>query len=144
MSPDDRQKLRDLAAAATPGPWQEGMAGTSNVVHFDGDDITGVASARPHNAAFIAAASPTTVIALLDDNDQLGEACAKWQDHFTDTPGLAAANAEIVSLRFQLEAMTAARDEACCWAEEYLLARNTVVTPEREARINKLRKVGSP
>lgn len=42
----------------------------------------------------------------------------------------------------QLAAMTAARDEACGWAEEYLYARNTVVTAEREARIAELRKVG--
>lgn len=42
---------RDLIAdgrkydeAMTPGPWTQGQAGPCNVVHFDGDDIDGVAT----------------------------------------------------------------------------------------------------
>lgn len=52
------------------------------------------------------------------------------------------ARQDIEHLHKQLAAMTAARDEACDLAEEYLFGRNTVVTPEREARIQGLRAVG--
>lgn len=60
--------LRTLAAAATPGPWRHEKR---NVV-WAGDDHVGVA-VIDYNAAFIAAANPSAVLALLDelaDNDE--------------------------------------------------------------------------
>ena len=123
----DTERLRKFAEAATPGPWSVGddeheCAATLRAQPIRKTD--GMPSGDPveviipfgraySDAAFIAAANPQTVIALLDDNAQLREACATWQNHFTDMPGLAAANAEIVSLRSQLATVTAARDEAC-------------------------------
>ena len=32
--------------SSTPRPWQRGVAGCCNIVHFAGDDITGVATVR--------------------------------------------------------------------------------------------------
>jgi hypothetical protein len=52
----DIKQLRALLAAATPGPWSEGVHGNANVVHFDGDDIRAVAEADASNAALICAA----------------------------------------------------------------------------------------
>ena len=53
----DIHALRALLEAATPRPWSEGRAGNCSVVHFDGDDVRGVAAvANVHNAALICAA----------------------------------------------------------------------------------------
>lgn len=78
----DLPKLRALAEAATPGPWSEGTAGACNIVRFDGDDITGIGAAGPHNAAFIAAASPSVVLSLLD---QLAAAQAECERLASDS-----------------------------------------------------------
>jgi hypothetical protein len=51
----DLDELDRLLAAATPGPWQHGIAGTCNLVHFDGDDIRGVDPNRGPNLNLIAA-----------------------------------------------------------------------------------------
>lgn len=67
--------------------------------------------------------------------DDARAATERWQRYFTDTPGVAAANAEIVSLRSQLAAMTAARDEACDLASGH---RKHI-----DERVDELRKVGS-
>lgn len=68
-------------------------------------------------AAWRLACPPGLAVMLLDEIEMLRAACQKWQDFFTETPGLAAANAEVVSLRSKLAAMTAARDRACKLAE---------------------------
>lgn len=78
-SPTDAQiaELRRLAEAATPGPWHDGAAGNFRVYGPDGRDvhsgpIAEVAhrrdpTTRRSNAAYIAAANPQAVLALLDD-----------------------------------------------------------------------------
>lgn len=173
----DTAKLRELAEAATPGPWEsdcdmfdrdEGIVACvinesvdllvkietgiyfPHKENYSAEDyairdhawLEAEASQERKDAAFIAAANPQTVIALLDDNDQLRAACAKWQDHFTNTPGLAAANAEIVSLRAQLAAMTAARDEACDLAVDACDLKWDSDKKKTRDRIADLRKVG--
>ena len=58
------QELRRLARAATPGPWED--------VHPNADDEDAVAwKVREPDAAFIAAANPQAVLALLDELDAL-------------------------------------------------------------------------
>lgn len=58
---------------------------------------------------------------------QLAEAraaCQKWQDHFTDTPGLAQANAEIVSLQAEVDRLKQAGIEGT--TEGYAAAKNVL------------------
>lgn len=81
-APVDREGLRRLATEATPGPWRT-SPGTGHVysaagrdwtiAHTDSDNST--LRERRHakhigDAAFIAAASPSTVLALLDALDE--------------------------------------------------------------------------
>lgn len=88
LTPEDRARLRDLAAKATPGPWAintEGWAdissGPDSVIHaysvrdschecgepYDHDPRVAIST---EDAEFIAAAGPATVTALLDALDQ--------------------------------------------------------------------------
>lgn len=86
----DIEKLRELAEAATPGPWfvYEGsswrrigitpgrgsydMAVLAPCVASDGHpDLTSTSGLREENLAFIAAANPATILALLDDRAAL-------------------------------------------------------------------------
>lgn len=63
-------KLDELAAkakAAMPGPWEVGLVGNCNVVHFDGDNVRPVAQCSAPVAAYIAAANPTTILALVEE-----------------------------------------------------------------------------
>jgi hypothetical protein len=69
----DAKKLRDLAQAATqPSSWTvyKNSDGTVNVLDANGMWVAEVGHA-PHDAAFIAAANPQTVIALLDEVERL-------------------------------------------------------------------------
>jgi hypothetical protein len=107
LTPEARERLADAARAATPGPWQ---FAENDMAHMEGDDFYIVAcdDARevevallprdcgwPNNAAYIAAASPDVVLALLESEARLREAlerqhdhwCDEWQD---DKPGTAA------------------------------------------------------
>lgn len=79
----DRKRLRELAMAATPGPWRTHSAGTSDdgVVRTIRDqskmsrevaitttgDVTDEREAA--NTEFIAAANPQTILELLDALD---------------------------------------------------------------------------
>lgn len=83
LTPEDRARLRDLAAKATTGPWtvehgsdwdsDEGQVTQSSVRRADRAAITwddhGGEVFMPADAEFIAAADPATVTALLDDLD---------------------------------------------------------------------------
>jgi hypothetical protein len=89
-----RQKttlLRKLAKAATPGPWQvypepndewigladsilDGAHGPGGIVCNAPHDFAMSMNFWPANAAFIAAAHPTVVLALLDEIDALRNA----------------------------------------------------------------------
>lgn len=89
MGDIDRDKLRDLASDATPGPWtatgwaNENYDGNYLVV-ASGADVasTGKSELYQENAAFIAAASPDVVLALLDKLTHVErlaiEACDRW------------------------------------------------------------------
>jgi hypothetical protein len=76
------EELRQLALAATPGPWENSYVDQHRVqCRGAGDEIvdTRYASEKPPaerkaNALFIAAANPTAVLALLDENVRLREA----------------------------------------------------------------------
>lgn len=52
------------------------------------------------------------------ERDDARTACQKWQSYFTNTPGLAAANAEIVSLRAQLVMVRKQADDALALHDE--------------------------
>lgn len=80
MTPTERDDLRRLAGSATAGPWSIDRAGTNvapfNVVSPHGEAELGTYSVArgiwwEANAAFIAAANPQTVLALLDEIDAL-------------------------------------------------------------------------
>ena len=64
----DTTKLRELAQKATPGPWEQ----INHIVFTETGDLEWVvANARSGNsiidAGYIAAANPSTVLALLDE-----------------------------------------------------------------------------
>ncbi|EHB5301334.1 ead/Ea22-like family protein [Salmonella enterica subsp. enterica serovar Sandiego] len=79
MSNIDKQALREAAEKATPGPWEmeqeniwftdeEGC--TKHLAYVQqGDDVDD--KQDHYNTAFIAAANPATMLALLDENLQL-------------------------------------------------------------------------
>lgn len=72
MSNVDTSKLRELAQAATPGPWRNG----ADVCHFDSPEVTDDKTfsyyvTRDNDAAFIAVANPTALLSLLDELDKL-------------------------------------------------------------------------
>ena len=123
----DPKRLRELAEAATKGPWKAGCGkGSASVsardaqcaiyINVNREGIDGYIQEtvdRWHaDARYIAAANPTTVLALLDE----------------------------------LAAMTAARDEACDIADRELNAYDNMGDYDAariaELRIAELRKVG--
>ena len=123
----DVKKLRELAEAATRGPWRHRPDRNILVddVHtvVDGKGMW-VASfgATPEDAAFCAAANPTAVLALLNALDAANRELERWRHGATvegdfvcpDSLALTAANAEIE----RLQTMHAARDAATKgWAE---------------------------
>lgn len=87
-------ELKALAMAATPGPWmywaQEGQSSTGKYLHsfcagesyHDPDDRHTCIGETRHaddkqscaNAQFIAAANPSAVLALIEENERLREA----------------------------------------------------------------------
>ena len=69
-------KLRELAEAATPGPWEQ-KHGRPQAIIPSWASFDWVASVQVSNvpeweanAAYIAAANPTAILALLDDLDE--------------------------------------------------------------------------
>jgi hypothetical protein len=122
----DLEKLRAVALAATPGPWRK---------RWNAD------------AAHIAALSPVTALALLDELEQLRkyERCVVCDAPLVggDCPehggaGVSARkmirdlDVENEQLRDELAAMTAARDEACRFTE------GCIYDPLSEADLRKL------
>lgn len=79
-NPDE---LERLARAATPGPWQNGFDDLEGVVSLGAKDDGNVVCLPPasfmelsqvrwdDNAAFIAAANPATILALLSANREM-------------------------------------------------------------------------
>lgn len=80
----DTRKLKLAAEIATPGPWKHWGAGGVHevtaefctVVHWSGFDQGQTTTNRQkrNNAAFIAKADPATVLALIEERDDLLEA----------------------------------------------------------------------
>lgn len=157
----DTAKLRALAEAATPGPWSVGHDDKECASTLRAQPVlatTGKPQGRPvdviipfgrahSDAAFIAAANPQTVIALLDEIERLrhdlyvsqNTAQSERLDHIS-TLGQAG------ELERKLAAMTAARDEACEIADDFILGKFMSSARTRDqgaARIAELRKVGS-
>jgi hypothetical protein len=91
---DDITRLRTLAQAATPGPWRTGFMlsfgfgwyedknfvtsadGSMQIAGTGAEDDGGID--RPADAAYIAAASPDVVLALLEERDALLASAPKW------------------------------------------------------------------
>lgn len=131
----DRTQLRALATAATPGPWEYIPTAPNRGVDFVRTelgptvcDFGGYPPTRA-DAAFIAAANPTAVLALLDELRECEDAYE-------------AVNQSLADARQQLATMTAARDEACGLAMHYLTS-DVYYTDDLRERIEKLRKIGS-
>ncbi len=130
MTDDERKKLRELAEAATPGPWRWGhhknMRGSvqesmfklySDVPNSHGEQRTmpvlwmdpqTAAVTLNDNTEYIAAANPQAVVALLDEVERLQERTTVGVIASSPTFGklrdqLAAANAEIERLRGALK-----------------------------------------
>lgn len=63
--------LRELALSATSGPWQSRQRNKQEAIYIVGPDCTPPAchAFYADNAAYIAAANPATVLALLDEVD---------------------------------------------------------------------------
>ncbi len=61
--------LRKLAEGATPGPWDYDPDIDPGAVDMTDDPVACVCDALPCDAAFIAAANPAVVLALLDERD---------------------------------------------------------------------------
>ena len=91
----DEARLRELAEAATPGPWQNGIddlegivslapTDDGNVVCLPPDDRMELSFAKwPANAAFIAAASPVTMLALLKALSEERAVSQRWHDAYS-------------------------------------------------------------
>lgn len=97
MSTVDKAKLRELAAKATAGPWgTDGLEVTADTrelvccgrggyeccgdpdVYGSADDVIATAS-HEDCAAFIAAANPATVLALLDEIEALRKDAERYR-----------------------------------------------------------------
>lgn len=73
MTPDERDALMALAEQATPGEWTVKPIGNSIACNVHTDHFHGIVAQimLPQDAAYIAAASPETVRALLAENERL-------------------------------------------------------------------------
>ena len=156
----DTKRLRELAEAATPGPWREGSVETYNVfVECRDPECLGtervLLKMNTHfdhrtDAAFIAAANPQTVLALIDETERLRHLDQGFKElgiydrYSVLGPGAYAHTLKRnQELEQQLAAMTAARDEACDIAQQSTYAIHFEdERRNRHARIASLRKVG--
>ena len=101
----DVAELRRLAEAATPGPWS--TAAFQLVIDVARRIDVGMCGHRD-DAAFIAAANPATVLALLDERDALLDAAARLA-HMTEARNNA--RAEVKRLTAKLDAIEADGDK---------------------------------
>ena len=81
MNKQERDKLRELASKATPGPWSydldEQEIHADTYIEYGGDPyhiVHGDGSIAEKNAIFIAESNPETISKLLDDYEKLEEA----------------------------------------------------------------------
>lgn len=90
----DTTKLRELAQAATPGPWEYRALEWGNYVTADGQtSVCQGALSRTESMQFIAAANPATVLQLLDELERTQGSVA------TVSAALSAAERELQRLR---------------------------------------------
>jgi len=163
----DRKKLRDLAETATPGPWCadhdrvcDGHCGDP-VRYHDGSccdhqspvgchverhrDCNTVVREieNEHDAAFIAAANPQTILEMLDEIT--AKQCG-YDDLHHMVPGKKDIWSKVDALLKQLAAMTAARDEACDIADTAITLQSDFLGRHDKmgsVRAAELRKVGA-
>lgn len=134
----DTKKLRDLANAATPGPWRwrfgcvEQLSDAGKGYPLDTyPDCDTIQESQCHecgtaiglgerNGEFVAAANPATVIALLDEIDEAKRLVATWQTHSINAADKRSeALGQVTRLKQQLSAITAARDELADMCDDY-------------------------
>ena len=80
----DDAELRRLAAAATPGPWEYREMvepGSAGVTHPHGwvDAVIACGANEMRDAAYIAAANPATMLALLDRLEKAEKDAARYR-----------------------------------------------------------------
>lgn len=112
----DEQKLRELIAEATPGPWfvvgqpwnpkADFIVAGSPDPHMgryvaDTEDFDGEGQNVQENAAWIAAANPATISALLDELQSLRSERTAWR--------VTAENAEAAVKQARIDALEEAR-----------------------------------
>lgn len=95
MTAVELARLDAAARAATPGPWEQAKEAPYNVrtlaaVPMDGNPgkWVGYMNWQPEDAAYIAAANPDVILALLADRDRLAAALAAfvndtYETHYT-------------------------------------------------------------
>ncbi len=164
MTDIDTAKLRQLASAATPGPWTAAVwietdgnewratgPGHDDESHDNGSEPgCPDEQAAQRDAAFIAAANPTTVLALLDRIAELERACDAHAEVANESGDRASAlrakvsdmRSERLRVEDQLAAMTAARDDLAEIAEAAMRCHKIIDSVAVE-RIADLRKVGA-
>jgi hypothetical protein len=140
-APIDIEKLRQLAEAATPGPWEVSDDDMFSPIEVTSDgpgrDICCLDTydhrpdERANDAAFIAAANPQTVLALLDEIERLRDLAGQVPDLLADA-----------AVRFS--AVFAAKDEACNIACDIAgsMPKLSELNRKRLQRISELGKVG--
>lgn len=122
----DHSHLRDLALAATPGPYRE--CGSEVLI---GDHwwrpVEHAHYRNDANAAFIAACSPDVVLALLDEIDEskrIGLSMCRLAHNLVTTSG-SGEYAAIIEARARLEGVEDVRDLATLLADSEERARNS-------------------
>ncbi len=86
MTADERARLRALAVAATPGPWSAGVSDPEGLPNdtptIFAPEMVDVVALAPvgDDAAFIAAANPAAVVALLDALDAAERRVAELEE----------------------------------------------------------------
>lgn len=137
----DEQKLRELCSNATPGPWsysdEAKIATVASISHYrvGPDHGSPEMACYDHHApdeidaAFIAAANPATILALLDELATMRQERTAWRV----TAEIAEAELEIGNeMNDQLREQNTAVDEACAKleAEADRLSRDVPATWE--------------
>ena len=120
----DLAELRRLAEAATPGPWT--TAAFQLVIDVARRIDVGMCGHRD-DAAYIAAANPAVVLALLDERDALAADADKWQR-------------AALTLQGDRDALTDERD-SLSWQVEALRAERDARSSERDALAAKVERV---
>lgn len=108
--------LRELAEAATSGEWKTfdfHRVETAKRDAMSGVPVDICTVEEGVDAAWITAANPARILALLDERDKLaGEVESLTEDHLMPNVEIHARGKEIESLRTQLSEVTAERDAA--------------------------------